>query len=85
MASNPSMLVSGNVFEKVIKEQTGCDEIIYNFTTSYNDEQNRPWSYIDHQSVENQEYHYIFENEALLRDFIFNRDSVLETSNDNDY
>lgn len=60
--------------KKVVKEQTGCKDIIFNL-----EEED---SYIDHQSVENKEYHFIFENDELLRDFIFNKESSLITDSD---
>ena len=73
-----------DLFEKVIQEQTGCQGIVYNFSTDWNVE-GKSWSYIDHQSVENQEYHYLFEDKNLLRNFIFNDNSYLKTDNDNHY
>lgn len=39
--------------------------------------------YIDHQSVENRDYDYLFEDPELIRQFIFNSNSVLHTGNDN--
>ena len=61
------------MFENVIKNQTGCREIIY-FDDS---------GYIDHQSVEGDECGWLFESEEVLRNFIFNKNSILETDNDN--
>jgi len=67
----------------VIKEQTGCNEVIFNFSSEYNDQSGKKWAYIDHQSVEDKKLHYMFENPSTLRNFIFNKKSVLETDNDN--
>ena len=61
--------------KNVIKVQTGAKDVIFNFT----DES----SYIDHQSVENHDYDYLFEDERLLRLFIFSKNSFLRTGNDN--
>lgn len=56
----------------VIKEQTGCKEVKY-----------IKGGYIDHQSVESQDYHSVFESPEKLRLFIFSQASYLETDNDN--
>lgn len=61
------------MFENVIKNQTGCREIVY-FDDS---------GYIDHQSVEGDAYNWLFESEEVLHNFIFNKNSILETDNDN--
>ena len=63
------------VFVDIIKEQTGCNEVVFNFNENY--------SYIDHQSVEGGELDYLFESAETLREFIFNPRSVLHTDNDN--
>lgn len=63
------------ILKDVIKEQTGCKNVIFNFT-DYD-------SFIDHQSVETNNYHYLFDNKELLRQFIFNKQSYLKTENDN--
>ena len=67
----------------IIKEQTGCNEVIFDFSSKYNDESGKEWAYIDHQSVEDKDLHYMFEDPSKLRNFIFNKQSVLETDNDN--
>lgn len=67
------------ILKNLIKEQTGCNEVIFNFSSDYNDN----WSYIDHQSVEDNDYHYLFEDVNLLKNFIFNTKSILQTDNDN--
>jgi len=41
--------------------------------------------YIDHQSVENGQLHYLFRDPQLIKDFVFNRASYVETDNDNRY
>lgn len=67
----------------VIKKQTGCHQIILNFTCEYTSTDDQNWSYIDHQSAESQDYHYLFENPEQIRQFIFNPNSTLTTGNDN--
>ena len=62
-------------FENIIKEQTGAKNIFYLIKE---DE-----SYIDHQSCESKDYHHLFKNSKLLRNFIFHPRSYLETDNDN--
>lgn len=64
------------IFAKVMKEQTGCKELIISLGR---------YAYIDHQSVESQDLDYLFEDPEQLRSFIFNPDSVLTTDNDNRY
>jgi hypothetical protein len=39
--------------------------------------------YIDHQSVEYQNYHYLFEDPSVLKTFLFSKDGYVETDNDN--
>lgn len=65
----------------VIQEQTGCNEVV--FKIDGNEGEFYPYGYIDHQSVENYDYDYVFEDKEKLRQFIFNKDSYLVTDNDN--
>lgn len=69
-----------DVLIKVIKDQTGCKEVVYDVQL-YNDELD--FGYIDHQSTEDGQLDYLFEDENLMRQFIFNPQSTLETDNDN--
>jgi hypothetical protein len=62
-----------DVFEQVIKEQTGCKDIVYDI-----DDDN---SYIDHQSIGCIPFSLTSYND--LRNFIFNPKSVLDIDNDN--
>ena len=39
--------------------------------------------YIDHQSVEDKDCHFLFENIETLKSFLFNSASYIETDNDN--
>ncbi len=64
---------------KVLKEVTGCNDVIYDIFTEYSN--NRNWSYIDHQSED--EFLYALEDEETLKSFIFGADSRLITGNDN--
>lgn len=67
-------------FEDVIKEQTGCNAVIYNCTLDYN---SNNWSHIDHQSFEDEEDAKWLLSKEEIRNFIFNPNSVLVTDNDN--
>lgn len=62
-------------FENIIKEQTGAKNIYYLIKEEDSD--------IDHQSRESKDYHHLFRNPKLLRNFIFHPKSYLETDNDN--
>lgn len=68
-----------SMLRDVIKEQTGCNDVIFNDTG----ERYYKWGYIDHQSSSHHQYHFVFESKETLRQFIFNRESILETDNDN--
>lgn len=64
-----------DLVREVIMEQTGCDEVVFNFSDDY-DHPN--WSYIDHDSVG-----VCPSTKEELRDFIFNKNSWLFGGNDN--
>lgn len=67
------------MFQKVIQEHTGAGEVIMKESTS-------DWykyGYIDHQSVEGNALHYLFEDEQTLKNFLFLSGSYIETDNDN--
>lgn len=78
------------VLKDVIIQQTGCNDVIFLFNTDeynvvpelYKDDVTG-WAYIDHQSVEDRDYDYIFKDPELVRKFIFNKNSYLHTDNDN--
>ena len=61
------------ILKEVVEKQTGCTLI---------DNENED-GYIDHQSVEDCDLHYMFHEPELIRQFIFNPNSYLETDNDN--
>ena len=63
------------LFLKVLKEQTGANDILPANT------EKKDFGYIDHQSVG--EAATIFEDEQSLRMFLFNPNSYFETDNDN--
>lgn len=69
-----------NMLDKVIKENSNIKELIY----CIGDYNGKNWGYIDHQSnaceSENIE---MFENEEILKDFIFGKNSYIHTDNDN--
>lgn len=69
-----------DILISVIKEQTKCDNVIFNFSGEY-DKDN--WSYIDHQSCEDKDYHWMFNDKETIRNFIFNKESELIIDNDN--
>lgn len=65
--------------KRVIKEHAGAKDVIVSVSDDYEDSN---YSYIDHQSL-----HVgakAFESDETLKNFIFNRKSVLYTGNDND-
>lgn len=72
-----------NMFEKVIKEHTGCKEIVYDF--QFGECMKNNWSYIDHASgyFEGGDCLYAFKSEENLKAFLFNPDSYVKTDNDN--
>lgn len=61
-----------DIVTRVVREVTGAGSVVYSGT-----------GYIDHQSVENNQYHYLFLDEELLKKFLFNPESILHTDNDN--
>lgn len=63
-----------NMLIDVIKEQTGCTDVLF-------DIQSLKDGYIDHESHGTS--YEAFQNKEILRNFIFNRNSYLETDNDN--
>lgn len=63
-----------SILIEVIRKQTGCRDVIFGNLDS---------GYIDHQSVEDQQYHDLFEDPELLRKFIFSKQNILHTDNDN--
>jgi hypothetical protein len=67
------------MFKEVIKGQTGCNDVIFNESG----DQYYAFGYIDHQSSSGNAYHWVFEDKETLRQFIFNKESILETDNDN--
>lgn len=71
------------ILKNVIKKQTGCKEVIFPSKEKKDDWDFYPYGYIDHQSVEGGNLHYLFEDVELLRQFIFNKSSILTTDNDN--
>ena len=66
------------MLKNVLMEQTGAKRIVFDFSEDY---KHTNWSYIDHQSVGTS--NNAFKSEETLRDFIFSKDSVLHTDNDN--
>lgn len=67
------------MLKEVIMEHTGADEV--HFLCDVDDWKSKYHSYIDHQSS------YVcedaFENKETLKQFIFNKNSMLHTDNDN--
>ncbi len=67
-----------DMLKEVIKEQTGCNDVIIDISDSWRDPN---YSYIDHESVGTSLE--AFESKETLRDFIFSKNSVLYIDNDN--
>ena len=63
-----------NMLIDVIKEQTGCDDVVFDLDSLRG-------GYIDHESHGTS--YEAFQNKETLRNFIFNSNSYLETDNDN--
>ena len=73
------------MLEEVVKENLGVNEIEWNVTTKYNDDE-KTWAYIDHQSASYEGMNIeMFVNKTSLKLFLFNTYSYIETGNDNDY
>lgn len=66
-----------NTLQQVVCEHTGASAVLHNKG------EDSGYGYIDHQSVEDGELDYIFKDKGLLKSFIFDRDSWVETDNDN--
>ena len=62
-------------FHKVIKEHTGAEEIIFDFTME--DYNHHNYSYIDHDSVESKSDFEALTSAENIKEFIFNPKSVL--------
>jgi hypothetical protein len=62
-----------NILKQVVKEHTLCEDVVLMDKDGY----------IDHQSVEDNDYHYLFQDPLQLKNFIFNPGSTLTTDNDN--
>ena len=69
------------IFETLLKETTQCEEILYEKGFW----ENEGWDngYIDHQSVEDADLDFLFEDVGELRKLLFNNESYIETDNDN--
>ncbi len=66
---------------KVLKEQTGAKDVVFNFTNDYSVGSEKPLASIDHLSVGVATP--AFESEETLRQFIFDPRSTLTTDHDN--
>jgi len=67
-----------DILKEVIREQTGCNEVIIDISEDWKDANH---SYIDHESHGTSDE--AFESKETLRDFIFSKNSVLYIDNDN--
>jgi hypothetical protein len=67
---------------EVIKEFTGCANVDYSQLFVKNEFGNLEGD-IDHQSVESNDLHYLFENKELMKNFLFSSNSYIATDNDN--
>jgi hypothetical protein len=66
------------MLNQVIEEQTGARLVVHEFDDNWGSPN---WSYIDHQSRGTSDE--AFESKEVLRQFIFNKNSILYTDNDN--
>jgi hypothetical protein len=60
-------LLLKDILINVIKKQTGCSDVSFDNVDGY----------IDHQSVESEDYHWLFKEEETMRNFIFNKEAEL--------
>jgi len=67
-----------DMLKEVIREQTGCNEVIIDISEDWKDSNH---SYIDHQSHGTSRE--ALESKETLRQFIFNKNSILYIDNDN--
>jgi len=74
------------MLEEVIKEFGKVEEIIWNITLEYDDD-NKTWGYIDHQSCateyEGWSNSEMFDSKDALKEFLFGKGSRIELDNDN--
>ncbi len=68
-------------FQRVVCGHTGASSVI--MVADENAPEWRRSGYIDHQSVESNDYHHLFYDDNLLKQFLFDSDSWLVTDNDN--
>jgi len=84
------------IFESVLKEVTGCEKVEYEEDFWKQEERSYESDgkiktyfsslgdgYIDHQSVEDRDLDYMFENTQTMKDFLFSSNSILQTDHDN--
>lgn len=72
------------MIEDVVKENLGVSNIKWELSIHYNDVNGKPHAYIDHQSASYEGKNTsIFKNKDLLKSFLFNEYSYIETGNDN--
>lgn len=65
-----------------LKKRTGCENITSHITMDYDHEEDKVWGYIDHQSVDRDNFR-MFDSEEDLDDFIFSDKSYIQGDNDN--
>jgi hypothetical protein len=66
----------------MVLDHTGASDIDFNFDIDTNDYSFNN-GYIDHQSVEDKDLHYLFKDPMLLKAFIFGKGGLVHTDNDN--
>lgn len=77
-----------DTLSKVIKKETGATTVVFRAIprSRWDDDEALNWGYIDHQSIEDGEKSVgaaAFESAETLKNFIFNRKSLLIIDNDN--
>lgn len=69
--------VMEGTLNRVVLDHTGAIGLIFPDNSDWNG------GYIDHQSVECHDLDYLFEDDAVMKAFIFDRSSYVTTDNDN--
>lgn len=70
-----------HILEQVVFEHTGATKL--DFVPEENPSTWGPAGYIDHQSVADNDLDFLFKDSATLKSFLFDRDSYIQTDNDN--
>lgn len=73
-----------DMLERVLLDEFKVPSVEFNITDDWDDEE-KIWGYIDHQSSASEgENTEIFDNEAILKNFLFTEGSYIQGGNDNE-